>query len=172
MLSARDVDAIFVTAGMIDSRDQGPGEGEVTARLIQVNYASVIQLVARFAERFEKRGRGNIVTFSSIAAAAPRRQNTVYSSTKAALETYCQGLRHHLNSTEVILQIYALGYVDTAMSFGQKLLFPVASPEWVARYVVDHLDQDRGRVYLPRFWAIVVLVLRALPWFIYKRLSF
>ncbi len=166
------VDAIFVTAGMIDSRDHGPGDAETTARLIQVNYASVIQLIARFAELFETRGRGNIVTFSSIAAAAPRRQNTVYSSTKAALETYCQGLRHHLSPTPVILQTYALGYVDTAMSFGQKLLFPVASPTRVARYVVDHLDRDHGRVYLPRFWAIVVFALRSLPWFIYKRLSF
>lgn len=167
-----EVDAVFVTAGMIDSRDQGPGEPAVTARLIQVNYTGVVQLIARFAELFEARGGGVIVTFSSIAAAAPRRQNTVYSSAKAALEVYCQGLRHHLSPTPVILQTYALGYVDTAMSFGMKLLFPVASPAWIARHVVDHLGRDRGRVYLPRFWAVVVLALRALPWFLYKRLSF
>ena len=167
-----DVDAVLVTAGMVDPRDRGPGEPETTARLIRVNYESVIQVVARFAEVFEARDGGTIVTFSSIAAAAPRRQNTVYSSAKAALETYCRGLRHHLSPTRVILQTYALGYVDTAMSFGLKLLFPVASPAWVARYVADHLHRDRGRIYLPRFWAIVVLALRSLPWFIYKRLSF
>ena len=167
-----EIDAFFVTAGLVDSRDRGPGEPEVTARVILVNYAGVVQLIARFAELFEARGAGTLVSFSSIAAAAPRSQNTVYSSAKAGLETYCQGLRHHLSQTPVILQTYALGYVDTAMSFGMKLLFPVASPASIARYVVDHLDRDHGRLYLPRFWALVVLALRALPWSIYKRLSF
>ena len=166
------VDAIFLTAGMIHSRDHGPGEADTISSLIWVNYANMIQLIAGFARRFQEQAGGDIVTFSSIAAAAPRGRNVVYSSAKAGLETYCRGLRHHLDGTGVTLQTYALGYVDTAMSYGQKLLFPVASPAKVADYVVRNLGRDRGRVYFPRFWLPIVLVLRHLPWSLYKRLSF
>jgi short-subunit dehydrogenase len=167
-----EVRAVFLTAGMIDDRDVGPAEPEVTARLIRVNYSSIVELVAELARVFELRGSGTLVTFSSIAAAAPRRRNPVYSSTKAAVEVYCRGLRHYFRDSEVVVQTYALGYVDTAMTFGQKLLFPIASPAEIARHVADNLHRDRGRVYLPRFWALVVLVLRHLPWSLYKRLSF
>ncbi len=166
------VDAVFLTAGMTDSDDVGPAEPPLIERLIRVNYARMIQFSAAFGRIFEAQGAGTLVTFSSISAAAPRSRNTVYSSTKAALDTYCKGLRHYFRDTSVIVQTYTLGYVDTAMTFGQKLLFPIASPAMVATYAVKNLHRDRGKIYLPRFWGIVVFVLRHTPWFLYKRLPF
>ncbi len=166
------LDAVFFPAGAMDAADQGPAPTELMERIVQINFLGVIRLISAFARVMEERSRGVIVTFSSIAADAPRGTNTVYSSAKAALDTYCQGLRHYLGKTSVRVQIYALGYVDTSMTFGKKLLFPAASPARVARYVVANLHRDRGRVYFPRFWALVVLALKLTPWRIYKRLSF
>ena len=166
------LEAVFLTVGMIDPCDVGPAEPALIERLIRVNYVRMAQFVSEFGRIFEARGAGTIVTFSSISADAPRRRNTVYSSTKAALDTYCRGMRHYFRDTGVIVQTYALGYVDTAMTFGQKLLFPVTSPAKVAAHVVKNLHRDRGKVYLPRFWAIIVFVLKHTPWFLYKRLPF
>jgi short-subunit dehydrogenase len=166
------LDAVLVTAGLIDPRDVGLTEPELAARLVRVNYSGVLQLVAELGRYLEQQDRGTPVTFSSIAAAAPRRKNAVYSSAKAALEVYCRALRHHFRDRKVVVQTYALGYVDSAMTFGQELRFPIASPEKVAAHVVRNLGRDCGRVYLPRFWALVVLVLRHLPWSLYKRLDF
>ncbi len=95
-----------------------------------------------------------------------------YATAKAALETLVQGLRHILASQDVIVQIYRLGYIDTSLTFGQKLLFRRASPEVVARRMVRWLDCNFGMRYFPRYWFWIVTVLRLLPWMLYKRLSF
>jgi NAD(P)-dependent dehydrogenase (short-subunit alcohol dehydrogenase family) len=82
-----------------------------------------VTLVGAFVERFEHRGSGTIVLFSSIAA-APRGRNVVYGAAKAALEHYGRSLQHRLAGGPVRVQVYALGYVDTAMSAGQRSCSP------------------------------------------------
>lgn len=166
------IDALFYVAGAIDDHDDGSTDDETTRQLAEVNYVSAIKTLGAFAKRFEQRGRGTLVGFSSIAAAAPRRQNVVYASAKAGLETYLRGLRHRFADTPVLVQGYALGYVDTAMAYGKKLLLPAVSADAVADEVVRNLDRDIGIRYYPAYWRLITLTLRLLPWFIYKRLRF
>jgi short-subunit dehydrogenase len=116
--------------------------------------------------------RGTVVFFSSIAAAAPRRRNVVYSAAKAALESYARSLRHRFAGSEVAIQVYALGYVDTTMTFGRPLLLPKADPARIAHTVVRNLDAGPQFRYLPRWWGPIVRVLSVLPWPIYRRLDF
>lgn len=166
------IHALFITVGQVDPVDRGLSDLATIERLVAVNYTNVVKTIARFGALFEAQDSGTIAVFSSIAAAAPRSRNVVYASAKAGLEAYCRGLRHHFSCTGVKIQVYALGYVDTAMSFGQKLLFPIASPRRAARFVVANLTRDVGRIYYPRFWSLVTLILRYTPWFVYKRLQF
>jgi decaprenylphospho-beta-D-erythro-pentofuranosid-2-ulose 2-reductase len=166
------VDALFYVAGAIDDHDDGSTNDETTRRLAEVNYVSAIKTLGAFAKIFEQHGRGTLVGFSSIAAATPRRQNVVYASAKAGLETYLRGLRHRFADSSVLVQGYALGYVDTAMAYGRKLLLPAVSAEAVANEVVRNLERDIGIKYYPAYWRLITLTLRCLPWFIYKRLRF
>ena len=166
------IDAVFYVAGSIYEPDEGSSDDETTRKLADVNYVSAIKTLGAFAKLFQHQGRGTLVGFSSIAAAAPRRQNVVYASAKAGLETYLRGLRHRFADTEVLVQGYALGYVDTAMAYGKKLLLPAVSPDAVASEVVRNLNRDIGIKYYPAYWRLITLALRLLPWSIYKRLRF
>ncbi|MGZ8842797.1 MAG: SDR family NAD(P)-dependent oxidoreductase, partial [Pyrinomonadaceae bacterium] len=74
--------------------------------------------------------------------------------------------------TPVLVQGYALGYVDTAMAYGKKLLLPAVSAEAVANEVVRNLSRDIGIKYYPGYWWLITRALRLLPWFVYKRLRF
>ncbi len=165
-------DAVFFPAGEVSAQDEGLATAPLLDRLVKVNFTGPIELVAAFLPHLTRQGRGDVVMFSTIAASAPRRRNMAYASAKAALEFYGRALRHHLVDTGVRVHVYALGYVDTAMSFGQQLKLPVAAPEEVAREVVANLGRDRGVVYYPRFWALVTFALRHLPWFLYRHLKF
>lgn len=167
-----EVDAVLVTAGAVADDDDGLAAPGLTTRLLQTNFLGVATLAGAFVERLEGQGRGTIVLFSSIAAAAPRRRNVVYGAAKAALEHYGRSLQHRLAGGNVRVQIYALGYVDTAMTAGRRLLLPPADPRDIAATVVDGLNRDRRFTYLPRYWHAVVFVLRRLPWPIYRRLDF
>jgi short-subunit dehydrogenase len=166
------VDVALLTSGAIHPLDKGPAEPTVITHLARVNFEGVVKAAAAFARILEQQGRGSIVLFSSIAAAAPRSQNTVYSAAKAGLEAYGKGLRHYFRDSGVVVQTYALGYVDTTMTLGKELRLPIVSPRRVAAYVLRNIHRNRGKVYFPRFWRMVTLVLQHTPWFLYRRLSF
>jgi decaprenylphospho-beta-D-erythro-pentofuranosid-2-ulose 2-reductase len=166
------VDAVLITAGAVADDDDGTAAPAVATALLKTNFLGVATLTAAFVERFEGQGRGTIVLFSSVAAAAARRRNVVYGAAKAALEHYGRSLQHRFAGDAVRVQIYALGYVDTAMASERRLLLPRASPQWVARTVANGLDRRRRFTYLPRYWRVIVFALRHVPWPIYRRLDF
>ena len=58
------------------------------------------------------------------------------------------------------------------MSFGQKLLFPAATPEATARYIVTKMNTNYRIGFYPRFWWPIVTLLKNLPWKIYKGMKF
>ena len=166
------VDAVFLTAGMIAAEDDGLSPPAVTERLVRVNFLSIAQIASRFLSIFESQQKGRLVLFSSIAAFAPRAKNVMYAASKSALGTFARGLQHRYADTGIRVQLYMPGYIDTNMSFGQRLLFPVATPEAFAESVVRSLDRPLRVRYYPRFWKIVVAALRGMPWSLYKRLKF
>jgi decaprenylphospho-beta-D-erythro-pentofuranosid-2-ulose 2-reductase len=167
-----EVAAVLVTAGAVAADDDGTAPPAVSGALLQTNFLGVVILAGVFAERLDARGEGTIVLFSSIAAAAPRGRNVMYGAAKAALEHYGRSLQHRFAGGNVRVQIYALGYVDTAMAAGRHLLLPRANPHRIARTVADGLERERRLIYLPRYWHAVVWVLRRLPWPVYRRLEF
>ncbi|CAO3383411.1 SDR family NAD(P)-dependent oxidoreductase [Azospirillum argentinense] len=117
-------------------------------------------------------GSADIVGFGSIAALRGRGANMAYAAAKRGLESYFESLRHKLAPSGVRVQFYRLGYLDTQQAFGKKLLFPVASPDAIAETVARNLGRDLGTVTLPAFWRLVGLLVRALPWPLYKRAAF
>jgi short-subunit dehydrogenase len=165
------IDCLLVPAGGVWQDDIGANP-DVIAGVLLANYLGPARLAAAFGRAMAERGSGSIVLFSSIAAAAPRRRNAAYSAAKAALETYAKALRHELEPKGVRVLVIALGYVDTAQSYGLELRFPVARPEAVAGFVTRAAKSRAGKHYYPWFWWWITTLLRFLPWRIYSRLSF
>ena len=165
-------DAVLITVGDVDDDDDGVSDHALTDRLVAVNFTGVARVARRFAQDFEARDHGTLVFFSSIAASTPRRRNVAYAAAKSALESYARSLQHRFAASAVRVQVYRLGYVDTAMTRGRRLLFPVARASRVADIVVDGLSQPRRFRYVPGYWAVIVFVLEHLPWPIYRRLEF
>ena len=166
------VQALFVCTGSIHPDEDGLSHLNLVDDLLAVNFTNLAKVISCTVKRFELRDSGTIVVFSSIATGRPRKRNVVYTAAKMALQSYCRSLQHTLARTSVHIQIYVLGYVDTAMSDGQKLLFPVASPQALAARVVRNLPSKVRTRYFPRYWWAIVTCLRALPWWVFKRLSF
>lgn len=164
------VDLLMIPAGGASAEDLGAAP-EVISGVVASNFLGPARAAAAFGRGMADRGRGAIVLFSSIAAAAPRRRNSAYSAAKAALEVYARALRHELEPRGVHVSVIALGYVATSQSYGMRLMFPVAEPAAVAEYAI-RVAQGGGKHYYPWFWYWVVLLLRMLPWRVYLRLAF
>lgn len=168
---------LLMVAGATSAADAGFASTEETAAIHTVNFLQPAHIIAEFLRCRQQLGLATVVVISSIAAAAPRSRNPAYAAAKAALESFCLSLRVELARIGTVasrLQIYRLGYVDTGLSYGQNLLLPAISPERAARRIVGNLQTDFTSAYryLPGYWRWLALLLKSLPWRLYRRLNF
>lgn len=167
-----DPDAVIITVGSVASIDDGDADWATTSDLVAANMTGVMKLGGHFAGRFETRGSGTLVLFSSIAAGAPRRNNVAYSAAKAGLESFAKSMQHRLGRSKAAVHLYRLGYVDTRLAAGHDLKLKPADPQKVARRVIEGLGGRSRTVFEPRYWSVIVRGLRILPPPIYNRLEF
>jgi len=69
------------------------------------------------------------------------------------------------------VQLYRLGFLATNLTHGLDLPMPAAAPADVARVVVERLRRGSARWYLPRRFALVAMVVRLLPWPLFRRMQ-
>ena len=167
-----EVNALICPIGTSLAEDDGTIGLTESRQLVAVNLLSVVATVHEVLPSLIGRKSGVIVGFGSVAAVRGRGANVVYAAAKRGLESYFESLRHRLSGTGVRCQFYRLGYLDSGQSYGKRLMFPKASPQRIAEEVVANLDRDIGRITLPRYWTVVTLILRLVPWRIYRRLRY
>ena len=167
------LDALLLPIGWTAeaTRDDGTLEPGTAERLLRTNFLSVVAIVARFLPELRLRPRARIVGFGSVAGARGRRVNLVYASSKRALQTYFEGLRHACAGTPVRVQFWVPGYLDTNLAFGRSTPLVRADPARLAARVVDRLPEGDLVAYHPRWWRLLCAAVPLVPFFLFKRLK-
>jgi short-subunit dehydrogenase len=167
---------LYICAGQINEHDNFLElTPTILEQMVKMNFLQLAKLLLLFIQHQTSNLHKNKATIiSSIAAPTPRRRNIAYTAAKKALESFCQSWQHAgPENTNWHIALCRLGYVDTAMNFGQKVLFPVASKESAAKNIIHiHKNTHQRLYYTPNFWFLIVSALRLTPWCIYKRLKF
>ncbi len=166
------IDSVFFPIGASRPDDRGLLDLSKASAILNTNLAVVMGVIAELLPDLLVQTRASIVGFSSVAAIRGRSRNVVYSAAKRGLESYFESLRHLTAASSVRVQLYRLGYVATQQSFGQRLLFPVATPQQVVQMVLNNLHRDIGCKFFPHFWIWIAFAVSLLPWRIYKKLNF
>lgn len=166
------VDVLLVAHGLLPDQKKCEASVEETLRAIDVNFTSAVALLTLAAGRMEKAGRGTIVVLSSVAGDRGRASNYVYGSAKAGLTAFLSGLRARLSRSGVSVVTVKPGFVDTPMiaHLPRSPLF--ASPRSVGEGVRRAARLKKDVVYLPWWWALVMLGVKHLPEGIFKKLKF
>lgn len=171
-----DLSTLIITSGLNDPEDNKDISNDIIEKLVNVNYLSVIKLINLFLKHINLNSHleFRIVVCSSIATSRNREKNNIYASAKLALEAYCEGIQHaYSKHSNLAIQVYRLGYIDSPKSYGQKLLFPPLDPKIISKKIFSNLSKPYRRFfYLPHYWFYIVKILQLLPWFIYKKLNF
>lgn len=168
------LDLIVYVAGSMPRVAPQEYPTEADRDTIEINFIGAVAWLNEAATRFTRAGEGTIVGISSVAGDRGRRGNPVYGATKAALATYLESLRNRLTVRGVTVTTVKPGYVQTALVAGLALprIFPVVSPEVAAREILIAAAAGKGTVYVPSWWRFVMLVIRAMPSSIMRRLNF
>lgn len=139
-------------------------------RVHAVNFGSAAAFVAPLLGPLEG-ARGAALAFvGSVAGERGRKGNFVYGSAKAALATYAQGLRALLHPRGVSVTTVQLGWVDSRMSWGRAPPALTVGAAFAAARIHRAIARGRDVVYVPGVWRLVMLVLRAIPEWLFKRL--
>jgi len=164
-------DLFLYNAGILHHGDGVTSVPALDAETMEVNAVAAVRLLGLAANWFRVAGRGQIAGISSIAGDRGRKGNPAYNASKAALSTYLEGLRNRLAPFGVTVSTVKPGFVATRMTSGKPGLFWVAPAEEAARIIVDRLEKGHEVFYVYRRWAVLGLVMRHVPRFLFKRLG-
>ncbi|MCY4515538.1 MAG: SDR family oxidoreductase [Candidatus Tectomicrobia bacterium] len=165
-------DVAVCVVGLLGEQDQAETDPVAAQLIMRTNFEGPALLMGSLARRFEERGHGVLVGISSVAGDRGRRSNYVYGSAKAAFTAFLSGLRNRLWASGVRVLTVKPGYVRTRMTEGMDLpRLLVATPEEIAEGVLRAISRRRDVIYIRPIWNLVMLVVRAIPEGIFKRLK-
>lgn len=166
-----EVDGVVWVAGTMDALEEAFREPRAVQRLIDVNFTGAASLLTLAACYFEERGKGFIAGVSSVAGDRGRGQNYPYGAAKGGFSLFLQGLRNRLSKRGVQVTTIKPGFIDTRMTWGRDKLPFLASPQRVARESVQAILRGKDIAYVPAIWWLVMLVIRAIPERVFKRMQ-
>lgn len=164
------IDVVLMAHGTLP--DQGACERDASVALheFENNATSFIALLTRLAHRLEFQGRGTMAVITSVAGDRGRPSNYLYGSAKAAVSTFCEGLRARLFRSGVNVIDIRPGFIDTPMT--EDLDLPgmlLSSPERAAADIVRAVRRRRWVIYTPWYWRWIMQIIRHIPGRIFVR---
>lgn len=165
------VDIVLIAHGTLSNQKSCEQNVEETLAEIQTNALSTISLLTLIANRFEAKRDGTICIISSVAGDRGRASNYVYGAAKAMVTAFTSGLRQRLGKSNVAVVTIKPGFVDTPMTRGFKKGFLWAKPSAVAKKIVRAIENKEAEVYVPSFWAVIMMIILHIPEFVFKGLK-
>jgi len=161
---------ILVAAGYLGEQATAQYDFDEVARIINTNYTGIVNLLNIIANDFEARGHGFIIGISSVAGDRGRQSNYLYGSAKSGLSTYLSGLRNRLNNKGVQVLTVKPGFVSTRMTANMDLPGPLTTqPGEVAEHIYKAQQSGKDVIYTKRIWRWIMLIIRAIPEWLFKR---
>jgi NAD(P)-dependent dehydrogenase (short-subunit alcohol dehydrogenase family) len=166
------LDAVVVTAGLFAPQDRIEADPELARRLLLVNFTNTVVFCEAARVRLLARGGGTLCAFSSVAGERGRKPVILYGAAKAGLTRYLEGLDHKFRAAGLRTVCVKPGFVKTSMTEGLTPPPFAGEPDAVAATVLRAIDRGTPVVYAPAIWRLVMFVIRSLPRFVMRRLSF
>lgn len=166
------IDVVVYASGVMPSVDLSEFNFAKDKAMIAVNVLGAMAWLDQAAMAFARLGRGSLVGISSVAGDRGRIINPVYNASKAAFSTYLEALRNRLTRKGVQVLTVKPGFVDTEMlrSSGRSARGAI-SPDQAAADVWQAIKGRKQTIYTPARWQLIMLVIRHIPSFIFRRLS-
>jgi short-subunit dehydrogenase len=165
-----ELDCALIAHGTLTNQAAAQRSVELLRTEFETNALSVMALCTELANQFEARRSGTIAIISSVAGDRGRQSNYAYGAAKAAVTVFASGLRQRLYPAGVRVITIKPGFVDTPMTASFKKGALWAKPDKVARDILRAIGRGSSVIYTPRFWRIIMLIIRSIPEFVFRRL--
>ena len=168
---AGEAEVVLVAQGILGDAHRRDTDPDTAELVLRTNLVGPVRLMTLLAPRL-RRG-ACIAALSSVAGDRGRAKVGVYGASKAGLDSFLSALRQRLSPAGIRVLALKPGFVDTPMTAALPKTALFATPAQIARGIVRAVDSGRdGVVYLPWWWRLIMLAIKALPERVFKRLKF
>jgi decaprenylphospho-beta-D-erythro-pentofuranosid-2-ulose 2-reductase len=165
-------DIVLIAHGNLPDQQQCQASLSETAEAIQVNGISPVLIAEAFATLMSQANRGTLAVIGSVAGDRGRKSNYVYGAAKGLVTRYVQGLQHRTAGSGFKVVLVKPGPTDTPMTAHLKQNgAALASVEDVADDIVKGIAKGKPVIYTPSKWALIMMIIRHLPRFIFNRMD-
>ncbi len=165
-------DVVLLSFGVLGDQEKAQADFNAARRIIETNYTGAVSILEIVAADFETKRSGTIIGVGSVAGERGRRSNYIYGSAKGAFLIYLSGLRNRLFKNGVHVLTVLPGFVNTAMTEGMDLPGALTlQPEDAAGDIHSAFLKKKNVVYTGWFWKYIMMIIKAIPEFLFKRLS-
>jgi short-subunit dehydrogenase len=166
-------DLVIANAG-IGSGTSGADLNDVAKlrKTLEVNVVGLAATLAAFAPAMREAGRGTLAGIASVAGFRGLAGNGAYCASKSAAITWMESLRTELYGSGVSVVCVCPGYIDTPMTRVNRFRMPfLLSADEAARRIARAIAARRRLAVIPWQMALVSVLLRAMPGWLYDRIA-
>jgi len=155
-----EIDGILFPVGMMFEKDTTNLEIQKIHELSHVNFSSIAFIINNF---IKQKNEGTIAMFGSVSGYLGRNLNPYYAAAKRSLESFFESIAFEDKKKNIKIQFYILGYLETNLSFGKKLLLPKGSIKRLAKKVYQNKNKKSKKFFFPTWWLIIIFLLKIIP---------
>lgn len=172
-LQTIDFDTVLCATGYLGlDTEKGLYNHQNTEQIVNINYGKLILVLNDIAKILEQKQTGTMIILSSVAGDRGRQSNFVYGSAKAAITAYASGLRNYLSKKGVHVLTVKPGFMDTKMTQDLTLPKPLtAQPKAAAKAIYKAAKAKKNVVYVLWMWRFIMLIIKNIPEFIFKKMK-
>lgn len=162
------LDILIISAGM--GKPSRELDWETEKQTVATNVLGFLEIAVWAFQFFCKQNHGRLAVISSVAANRGLGMAPAYSASKAFQSVYCESLSIKAAFMKKKISITCLepGFVNTKMAMGNKQ-FWVVPVEKAARQMIRAIDKKKRKAYISRRWRLIALLIRWVPFGLYKR---
>jgi decaprenylphospho-beta-D-erythro-pentofuranosid-2-ulose 2-reductase len=165
------VNTVLIAHGSLPDQDVCQQDLTACHEALAVNGISPVLFAEAFAGHMQKAKLGTLAIIGSVAGDRGRKSNYIYGAAKGLVTRYAQGLQHRLANTGVKVLLIKPGPTDTPMVAHLKQQGGLAKVEDVAKVIFKAINQGKPVVYAPAKWALIMMIIRHLPSFVFNKLN-
>ncbi|HEU4479451.1 MAG TPA: SDR family NAD(P)-dependent oxidoreductase [Pyrinomonadaceae bacterium] len=166
------IDVLVANAGIGETVDAAELKGSSVASVINVNVLGAANSVEVVVPEMVKRGSGQLVVISSLAAYRGLPKSAAYCASKAAVSAFFESLRLDLKPRGIDVTIIHPGFIKTPLTAGRDAQMPflMELDDAVAK-IVGAIEKRKKSYAFPWQLASIVRAGMLMPNFMYDWIS-
>lgn len=165
------LDIVLIAHGTLPDQQACQDDLNLARDAMVINGLSPVYFAEAFAGQMADQATGSLVVIGSVAGDRGRQSNYIYGAAKGLVERYIQGLQHRLVDSNLKLTLVKPGPTQTPMTAHMPGHDRMASLEHVAGEIVQGVKAKKNVIYSPRKWALIMLIIRNIPAFIFGKMK-